>query len=183
MNKAGQICGAKTRRGTPCTNAPMPNGRCRMHGGKTPKGVPKSHGLYTDGLFEDEKELWDSIAVDDLTDEIKIVKVQLARALKGLKASQVAQAADADDWTTGFENVERTAEDSEEKGPRLKQVRKQPDWRAHIDRLTGRLAHLMQVQFQIRGSGENASEAAAKIKAAIAEIEQAIEAPNAEQPT
>lgn len=33
MNKK---CGAKTRDGTPCENAPMPNGRCRMHGGATP---------------------------------------------------------------------------------------------------------------------------------------------------
>jgi hypothetical protein len=26
-------CGAKTRAGTPCRSAAMPNGRCRMHGG------------------------------------------------------------------------------------------------------------------------------------------------------
>jgi len=28
-------CGAKTRAGTPCRSAAMPNGRCRMHGGKS----------------------------------------------------------------------------------------------------------------------------------------------------
>lgn len=37
-------CGAKTRAGRPCKNAQMPNGRCRMHGGKskgprTPEGI------------------------------------------------------------------------------------------------------------------------------------------------
>lgn len=35
-----RTCGAKTRKGTPCKNtAVMPNGRCRMHGGKSPVGA------------------------------------------------------------------------------------------------------------------------------------------------
>ena len=45
-------CGAKTRKGTPCQSPAMPNGRCRMHGGKSP-GAPKGnrnawkHGHYS----------------------------------------------------------------------------------------------------------------------------------------
>jgi uncharacterized protein YjcR len=45
-------CGAKTRRGTECQSPAMPNGRCRMHGGKSP-GAPKGnrnawkHGSYS----------------------------------------------------------------------------------------------------------------------------------------
>jgi uncharacterized protein YjcR len=45
-------CGAKTRNGTPCRSPAMPNGRCRMHGGKSP-GAPKGnqnalrHGRYS----------------------------------------------------------------------------------------------------------------------------------------
>lgn len=40
-------CGAKTRKGTPCTGPAMPNGRCRMHGGpstgpRTPEGLQRS---------------------------------------------------------------------------------------------------------------------------------------------
>jgi hypothetical protein len=35
-------CGAKTRRGTACQGPAMPNGRCRMHGGKSP-GAPKGN--------------------------------------------------------------------------------------------------------------------------------------------
>ena len=44
-------CGAKTRKGTPCRSPAMPNGRCRMHGGKS-TGAPKGnknalkHGYY-----------------------------------------------------------------------------------------------------------------------------------------
>jgi uncharacterized protein YjcR len=45
-------CGAKTRTGTPCRSPAMPNGRCRMHGGKS-SGAPKGnsnalkHGHYS----------------------------------------------------------------------------------------------------------------------------------------
>jgi len=45
-------CGARTRRGTPCPTPAMPNGRCRMHGGRSP-GAPKGNrralkqGRYT----------------------------------------------------------------------------------------------------------------------------------------
>ena len=51
-------CGAKTRQGTPCRSAAMPNGRCRMHGGcstgaKTAEGIERiraartKHGRYS----------------------------------------------------------------------------------------------------------------------------------------
>jgi hypothetical protein len=45
-------CGARTRSGMPCQSPAMPNGRCRMHGGKSP-GAPKGnrnawkHGHYS----------------------------------------------------------------------------------------------------------------------------------------
>src|SRR3954469_11803374 len=29
------LCGAKNRQGNPCRRAPMPNGRCNLHGGKS----------------------------------------------------------------------------------------------------------------------------------------------------
>ena len=52
-----QRCEAKTRRGAPCRAPAMPNGRCRMHGGKstgprTAEGLERSrmarlkHGHY-----------------------------------------------------------------------------------------------------------------------------------------
>jgi uncharacterized protein YjcR len=50
------ICGARTRLGRLCKNPGMPNGRCRMHGGKSP-GAPLGnknalkHGLYSEELI------------------------------------------------------------------------------------------------------------------------------------
>lgn len=45
-------CGAKTRRQLPCQAPAMRNGRCRMHGGKSP-GAPcgERHGKYKHGRF------------------------------------------------------------------------------------------------------------------------------------
>jgi hypothetical protein len=43
--KPHAICGAKTRSGEPCTQKPMPNGRCKMHGGMS-TGRPVTHGRY-----------------------------------------------------------------------------------------------------------------------------------------
>ncbi len=39
-----KACGAKTRSGTPCQQTRVAeNGRCRMHGGTTPKGIASPH--------------------------------------------------------------------------------------------------------------------------------------------
>lgn len=45
-------CGARNRRGNPCQCPAMPNGRCRIHGGKSP-GAPRgsAHGLYKHGRY------------------------------------------------------------------------------------------------------------------------------------
>ncbi len=45
-------CGAKTRVAGKCQSPAMPNGRCRMHGGKSP-GAPHSdkHGRYKNGYY------------------------------------------------------------------------------------------------------------------------------------
>ena len=48
-------CGAQTRSGSPCCSPAMPNGRCRMHGGRSP-GAPKGrkNGNYRHGEFTGE---------------------------------------------------------------------------------------------------------------------------------
>jgi len=39
QNSLSNVCGAKTKFGK-CKNLPMENGRCRLHGGLTPKKHP-----------------------------------------------------------------------------------------------------------------------------------------------
>ncbi|HIC29985.1 MAG TPA: hypothetical protein EYO85_11210 [Rhodospirillales bacterium] len=45
-------CLAKTRRATLCQSPAMPNGRCRLHGGKSP-GAPcgEGNGNYRHGFY------------------------------------------------------------------------------------------------------------------------------------
>jgi ABC-type amino acid transport substrate-binding protein len=55
-------CGARTRSGSRCRSAAMPNGRCRMHGGMSP-GAPKGnknafkHGHYTAEAIATRREI------------------------------------------------------------------------------------------------------------------------------
>ena len=42
--------------GQPCNNASMPNGRCRMHGGKS-TGRPISHGQRSKETDKNKKEI------------------------------------------------------------------------------------------------------------------------------
>ena len=61
---ASPRCGARTRKGTPCS-APAVAGkkRCRMHGGAKGSGAPKGnknalkHGLYTKEAIAKRREL------------------------------------------------------------------------------------------------------------------------------
>lgn len=49
-------CGAHARTtGKPCRSPAMANGRCRMHGGKSP-GRPKIHGLYSKEMKAEKRE-------------------------------------------------------------------------------------------------------------------------------
>jgi len=54
-------CAARTRSGNPCQSPAMPNGRCRMHGGKS-QGAPKGnknafrHGRYTADAIANRRE-------------------------------------------------------------------------------------------------------------------------------
>nr|WP_276576984.1 HGGxSTG domain-containing protein [Bradyrhizobium sp. CW7] len=57
-----QRCGARTRAGKSCQSPAMNNGRCRMHGGRSP-GAPKGnrnaykHGRYSADAIARRREL------------------------------------------------------------------------------------------------------------------------------
>ena len=55
-------CGARTRKGNPCRSPAMANGRCRIHGGRSP-GAPRGnrnalkHGRYSATAIAERREL------------------------------------------------------------------------------------------------------------------------------
>lgn len=97
--RVGLACGAKLRKKKMyCRKPPCPGARrCHLHGGTNP-GAPKGNqnarkrGLYTSVLTEAQKEMWDDVPVGDVSDEIKVAKLQLLEAMAG-KAEQ-------DQWLT-----------------------------------------------------------------------------------
>ena len=85
--KRKRYCGVIKKDGTPCKAPPMANGRCRIHGGIN-KGPPKGsknptiHGLYSIGLHDYEKPIYEEIGLGTLDDELKMAKIRLRRAHK-----------------------------------------------------------------------------------------------------
>lgn len=111
MNPEVPACGARTRAGHPCKNPAMPNGRCRMHGGKStgPKDLSKhthnKHALKTGEyeliqfIDEDEREYLNFIRTKDSTLEIinnqlDIYALRIRRMMKRIK-----EVMDGDDFS------------------------------------------------------------------------------------
>lgn len=83
-------CGAKTRSGEPCRTRPMPNGRCRLHGGKSLAGVASKtwrHGRYSRALPSDLLARYRETAADPdllgLSDEVRLIDSKLQSLLAG----------------------------------------------------------------------------------------------------
>ncbi|OTP97233.1 hypothetical protein B6D16_00995 [Gilliamella apicola] len=95
------LCGAKTRSGSPCQSKAMANGRCRMHGGKStgaPKGNKnnlKAGGIYSQFLTDEEQTISSKMELGSLDEELKLCKIRLMRSLKA-EAEQQAQVEELD---------------------------------------------------------------------------------------
>lgn len=87
-----QICGAKTRQGGKCKTSAMPNGRCRMHGGLSARGMEA--GRFKDGryskvlpvrlLAQYEASLKDPELLD-LKKEIAVLDTRLAEQIAAVE--------------------------------------------------------------------------------------------------
>lgn len=91
------ICGAKTR--SPgkfsdyrCHRAPMPNGRCYLHGGKSLGGVASprfKHGLYSKYLPKTLRKDYETIRKDhdltELNDELGLQTLRIGKLLDSLE--------------------------------------------------------------------------------------------------
>ena len=88
---AKKSCGAKTRSGEPCKNAPLEGKtRCKLHGGastgpKKPalgnKNAAKPGSIYSQYLTPEEQIAFDSLELGKVDDELRLTRIRLARAL------------------------------------------------------------------------------------------------------
>lgn len=150
------LCGAKNRSGQPCKAQAMPNGRCRMHGGKS-TGAPagnqnaRQHGIYSDALTADEVELFDAIAVGELEQELKIARLQLRRALLAQNAADGKP--ELEEFTTHRGKGSR--------GKPREEKHRARNYTDVIQKLLGRIGDLEVRRVALREAGANGGEASA----------------------
>ena len=147
-------CGAKKRSdGEACNSPAMANGRCRLHGGKTGGGAPKGNknnvkagSIYSKYLTDEENEFVVGVDVDDLRDEIRLAKLQVARIQKEIQATKGGVDLELDSGQV----VERSGDKTTTK------VMRRRDLHGILDRALGRVASLMLTYKQLIGeAGED----------------------------
>lgn len=94
-----KLCGAKTRKGTPCKRYAMDNGRCILHGGRNVNdkrglkvpGRPITHGLYSryarGSIAELAKKYLEDKNFLSLKEEIAVTRALLSRILENIDAN------------------------------------------------------------------------------------------------
>src|SRR5215207_6276206 len=92
---AKNLCGAKTRSGGECTQPAMANGRCRMHGGRSPRGV--AHPSFKTGRFSRSipsrlSQSYEEALADprklELTDELAVIVARNRELLESLYSGE-----------------------------------------------------------------------------------------------
>ena len=82
-------CGAKTRSGGKCQRPALKNGRCKLHGGKTPRGAESPH--FKDGRYSlyFQKDLAEKFHVNtqekdplNLVPELNVMRTLLSRLIE-----------------------------------------------------------------------------------------------------
>jgi hypothetical protein len=111
-------CGAKTRRGSACAVAAMPNGKCYRHGGATQAGPGASrfiHGRYSKLLSARLLERFTEAQADPellaLRDEIALVDARIADVLQRVDSGESGEAwGKLRDLTQDLEQAIRTGD-------------------------------------------------------------------------
>ncbi|WP_152658284.1 HGGxSTG domain-containing protein [Oceanobacillus sp. CFH 90083] len=118
---ANNFCGAKTRSGKSCKNKAMPNGRCRMHGGKSTGAPPKKmkknknankHGLFAKYLPEETLQIMNEATTLD-SKEILWMNIQMLNA-SIIRAQMIMDVKNQKDTTKTLSRV-RKGESTNEK--------------------------------------------------------------------
>jgi len=117
-----------------------------LHGGlSNPKPAPKGnkyaskHNIYSQFMTEDEIEFSQQSELDSIDSELKLCKVQLARALKAKQAQDDA-IKDQDKVVIDSMTLGDAAPDEQGGGDKV--VYKRKDYDALVDRLIGRISML-----------------------------------------
>lgn len=86
----GKVCGAKLRgKNAHCQKPPMSNGRCRLHGGKTPSGPDSphfKHGIYAEAFKNKMGKRFEGFQKDrqplDMVPDLNVQRALLAEYIE-----------------------------------------------------------------------------------------------------
>jgi hypothetical protein len=153
-----RICGALNRQGKPCQKPPMKGReRCLMHGGATPTGTRgnRTHGLYSQYLTPAEQERWEEVQVGVVDDELKMLRVYLARCV-ALDATMTAPPG-----ADGLELSEVRQSSSDEDGmTRIDAISRRPDVMGRMNWILGRIAQLERTRADLIAAAQAAGDGA-----------------------
>jgi hypothetical protein len=100
-----RVCGAKTRKGTPCQNPAMANSRCRMHGGHAVRGAEHGgfkHGRYSGSIPDRLAERFEEALADedrhDLRDEIALSEAKIYDLFSSMRDGPASSAGERRAW-------------------------------------------------------------------------------------
>ena len=139
----------------------MKNGRCRRHGGKTPPtptGLANPNakmGIYSRFLSESDQALYHETEIGKVDDELRLMRVRLARTVKA-RADWEAQVA-AGQIDAGTVMVERVNDESVTKDgvvvPTTKRTFRLPDFDKIEQACLARIESLEKTRKELIGEG------------------------------
>lgn len=155
-------CGAKTKSGKPCRARQMENGRCRIHGGKSPGAPPReNHGKSTFNIYskyytDDDIAIAANSPIGSIDHEITLVRIRIARTLKAEQAAKMLLVEETSEYSSEGENALK-----------VRQIKRLPDFESILDRWVGRLGSLERVRKEIGGDGSTPLDKAKELFQAI----------------
>ena len=139
-------CGAKTRSGTACKRPPLPNGRCKLHGGAStgPKDLSNNtnalkHGIYSEHFTDDEHAWVAALKLGTIDEELGLMKLRLKRALAAEALAKGLPEVESIIVRDGANKYVAACETSS----------KVKDYTAIIDRITGRIESLEKTRIAL----------------------------------
>ena len=133
-------CGAKTRSGGACKKPKMENGRCRLHGGLTPKhntNAASPGNIYSKYLTPEENLLFDDIRIGKVETEVRLMRIRLARLLAAEQAKPELDSV-----------IERSG--GGKQYPETENTYKRRDYANLIDRTVARIESLERTRMLLR---------------------------------
>lgn len=159
MNGHKVLCGAKKRDGTACRNIPMENGRCRIHGGKSPgppvknKNAVKTgeyESIWYDTLTEDEKSAYHIMDTDilrQIDEEIRLTGIRELRMME-----RIAMLRSKKFITTEIEDIEGGMEDGKRTRRKRNTMLQVQEIEEALTRVQNHKAKLVELKYKLVGN-------------------------------